>query len=190
MSKKIINVAGWQRLSRQQVYENPWICVNHDVVLTPGKTEGIYGVVLFKSHAVGVIPVDTEGNTWLVRQSRYTLGTKTWEIPSGGAALNSDLLMTARRELEEETGLVAQQWERLIDLHLSNSVTDEQATVFVARDLQPGQQRLEASEDIELQKLPLEAAITMAMQGEITDAVSVAGLLRMALATRGQQVGV
>lgn len=184
MSKKTVNVAGWQRLSREQVYENPWICVNHDEVLTPGKTPGIYGVVHFKSHAVGIIPVDTEGNTWLVRQSRYTLDTKTWEIPSGGAPLNSDLLLTAQRELEEEAGLVAQKWERLIDLHLSNSVTDEQATIFVARDLQPGQQQLEASEDIELRKLPLEDAITMAVSGEITDAVSVAGLLRLALAER------
>lgn len=184
MSKQTVNVAGWQRLSREKVYENPWISVSHDEVLTPGKTEGIYGVVHFKSHAVGVIPVDAEGSTWLVRQSRYTLDTKTWEIPSGGAPLNSDLLLTARRELEEETGLIAQDWERLIDLHLSNSVTDEQASVFVARHLAPGQQRLEASEDIELRKLPLEDAIAMAINGEITDALSVAGLLRLALASR------
>src|SRR5690606_17057406 len=134
------------------VYENPWISVNHDEVITPGKTEGIYGVVHFKSHAVAVIPVDAEGNTWLVRQSRYTLNTVTWEVPSGGAPLGSDILVTAQRELEEETGVKAREWERLMDLHLSNSVTDEQATVFVARDLYPGQQQLEASEDIEVRK--------------------------------------
>lgn len=186
MSDKTDKGTGWRRLSRETVYENPWICVSHDEVITPGNTEGIYGVVHFKSHAVGVIPVDAEGNTWLVRQSRYTLGIQTWEIPSGGARLGSDILVTAQRELEEETGLVAREWEHLIDLHLSNSVTDEQATVFVARALHSGEQRLEPSEDIELRKLPLSAAIDMALNGEITDAVSVAGLLRLALASSGE----
>lgn len=185
MSKKTEHIAGWQRLSREKVYENPWISVHHDEVITPGKTAGIYGVVHFKSHAVGVIPVDAEGNTWLVRQSRYTLDMQTWEIPSGGAALDSDILLTAQRELEEEAGLKAREWQRLLDLHLSNSVTDEQATIFVARDLYPGQQALEPSEDIELRKLPLDTAIAMAKSGEITDAVSVAGLLRLALEGEG-----
>lgn len=172
--------SGWRRVSKTTVYENPWIRVSHEEVITPGGSDGIYGVVHFKNHAVGIIPVDAEGNTWLVRQSRYTLNRQTWEIPEGGAALGSDLLATAKRELEEETGWRARNWRPLLHMHLSNSVTDEEATVFTATDLYPGEQALEDSEDIELRKLPLEQAIAMALAGEITDAVSVAGLLRLA----------
>jgi 8-oxo-dGTP pyrophosphatase MutT (NUDIX family) len=171
----------WQKISRKQVYDNPWINVSHEEVITPGGDQGIYGVIHFKNHAVGVIPVDADGNTWLVRQSRYTLNRQTWEIPEGGAPLGSNLLTAAQRELEEETGLRAKNWRPLLSLHLSNSVTDEEATVFVATDLYPGTQQLETSEDIVLNKLPLEQAITMALAGEITDALSVAGLLRLAV---------
>lgn len=173
--------SGWKRLSKEQVYENPWISVSHEKVITPGETEGIYGVVHFKNHAVGVVPIDDDGNTWLVRQSRYTLDRKTWEIPEGGAAVGSDLLAAAKRELEEETGLRARNWRPLLSLHLSNSVTDEEATVFTATELYAGEQALEASEDIVVKKLPLEEAIAMVLAGDITDALSVAGLLRVAL---------
>jgi 8-oxo-dGTP pyrophosphatase MutT (NUDIX family) len=172
--------SGWRRISKEDVYENPWIRVSHEKVITPGGTEGIYGVVHFKNHAVGVIPIDAEGNTWLVRQSRYTLDRQTWEIPEGGAPLGSNLLASAKRELEEETGLRARNWRHLLTVHLSNSVTDEEATVFAATDLYAGEQQLEASEDIVLRKLPLEEAIDMALSGEITDVLSVAGLLRLA----------
>lgn len=172
--------SGWRRISKQAVYDNSWIQVSHEEVITPGGTDGIYGVVHFKNHAVGVIPIDVEGNTWLVRQSRYTLDRQTWEIPEGGAPLGSDLLASAKRELEEETGLRAQNWRHLLTVHLSNSVTDEEATVFAATELYAGEQQLEASEDIILRKLPIREAIAMALSGEITDALSVLGLLRLA----------
>lgn len=177
--------SGWRRVNKKTVYDNPWISVSHESVITPGGTDGIYGVVHFKNHAVGIVPIDDEGNTWLVRQSRYTLGRETWEIPEGGAPVGSDLLQSAKRELEEETGLRAKHWRALLTLHLSNSITDEEATVFIATDLYAGKQQLEASEDIALRKLPVEEAIAMALAGEITDALSVAGLLRLAAESTG-----
>ncbi|HTF83072.1 MAG TPA: NUDIX hydrolase [Cellvibrio sp.] len=173
-------VGGWRVKSSAKVYENPWIKVSHEEVITPRNTPGIYGVVHFKNTAVGVVPIDGEGNTWLVRQSRYTLNEYTWEIPEGGCPVDEMPLAAAQRELEEEVGLRAQQWDFLMRLHLSNSVTDEQAQIFVARDLSPGKQNLEASEDIEIKKLPLQEAIAMVKRGEITDAISVAALLCLA----------
>jgi 8-oxo-dGTP pyrophosphatase MutT (NUDIX family) len=169
----------WVTLSSKTVYENNWIRVNHEEVITPGGTDGIYGVVHFKSHAVGAIPIDDDGNTWLVKQTRYTLKQSSWEIPEGGSPLSEDILETAKRELEEECGLKARHWEKLIEIHTSNSVTDEAGTVFVAKDLYSGQQNLEATEDIEVIKLPLAKAIQMVLNGEISDSLSIAGLLKL-----------
>ncbi len=173
-------IGGWQRKSSRCVYENPWIKVSHEEVITPAGSDGIYGVVHFKNTAVGVIPIDGEGNTWLVRQTRYTMGEYTWEIPEGGCPKHEETLVAAKRELQEEVGLEAQHWEVLQRLQLSNSVTDETAVIYLARDLSVVDQALEDSEDIEVMKLPLTEAIAMVDRGEITDAISVAALLRLA----------
>lgn len=182
MSKQVVSelIGGWRRLSSKLVYENPWIRLFHEEVKTPSGADGIYGRVSFKGTAVGVVPLDEFGNTWLVKQSRYTLNQFTWEIPEGGAAQGEESLLCAQRELEEEAGLCARSWRELMTLHTSNSVTDEVAIVYVATDLHPGVQKLDASEDIEVRKLPLTDAVAMVLRGEITDAISVAALLRVA----------
>ena len=168
----------WQRLSQKTVYENPWIEVTHEEVITPGKTEGIYGLVHFKTRAVGIVPVDRDGNTRLVGQHRYTLDQFSWEIPEGGASLDEDLLLAAQRELQEETGLYGGSWQSLLMLHLSNSVTDEGGEIFLATGLEAGEPELEASEaDLIVKTLPLKEAVEMALNGEVTDVMSVAGLL-------------
>jgi len=177
----IEKTGGWKTKSTNVVYENPWIKVSHEEVITPKGTDGIYGIVHFKNTAIGVVPIDDEGNTWLVKQSRYALNQYTWEIPEGGCPQGEEPINAAKRELEEEVGLQARHWEQLMTMHLSNSVTDEFCVVFVARDLFAGTQQLEATEDIEYKKLPLEEAIDMVKRGEITDGISVAALLRIAL---------
>lgn len=177
-------VGGWQRLSSETVYENPWIKVSHEQVKTPSGSDGIYGVVHFKGTAVGVVPIDEEGNTWLVRQSRYTLNDFTWEIPEGGAGENEPTLVCAQRELLEEVGLYASKWTELMRVHTSNSVTDEVGVVYVAEGLSVGEQQLDDSEDIEVTKLPLKDAVNMVLAGEITDAISVAALLRLAVSRK------
>lgn len=183
MSEKYLaeKTGGWKTKTSATVYENPWIKVFHEEVITPKGTDGIYGVVHFKNTAIGVVPVDNEGNTWLVKQSRYTLNQYTWEIPEGGCPQGESPLAAAKRELEEEVGLQASSWQELMTMHLSNSVTNEFCVVFIARDLFAGQQQLEATEDIEYKKIPLCEAIEMVKRGEITDGISVAALLRVAL---------
>ncbi len=174
-------IGGWKRLSTRTVYENPWISVHHEEVKTPSGSDGIYGLVHFKGRAIGVVPVDDQHNTWLVKQSRYTLNEFTWEIPEGGSGPNEDPLDCAKRELEEECGLRASRWRQLLTLHTTNSVSDEVGYIFLAQGLTAGQQQLDASEDIEVKKLPLTEAVRMVLSGEITDALSVAALLRVAL---------
>lgn len=183
MNKKNVNntklkIGPWIRESSQEVYDNPWITVTHEQVKTPAGTDGIYGKIHFKNVAIGIVPIDEEGNTWLVGQHRYALDQYSWEIPMGGGPLNEDPLLAAQRELKEETGFSANNWQQLLHLHTSNSVTDEQGFVFVARDLVAGEQRLEDSEsDLVVKKLPLHEAHAMVLNGEITDSISVAALL-------------
>lgn len=169
----------WRTLSIQEVYDNPWIKVTHREVLTPAGTPGIYGVVHFKNIAIGIVPVDEEGNTWLVGQYRYTLDQYSWEIPEGGCPEGTDPLETAKRELKEETGMEATHWESLLDFHTSNSVTDEYGIAYLATGLSYGEAEPEETEDLQVKKLPLQEAIDMVMRGEITDSLSVMALLKV-----------
>ena len=168
----------WQTLSSAVKYQNPWISVREDVVLNPGGGQGIYGVVTMKNKALGIVPVDAEGNTWLVGQYRYALSEYSWEIPMGGGPVELDILESAQRELREETGLTATRWTRIARLHTSNSVTDEEGFVFLAEGLTMGEVEPEETEDLRLWKLPLAEAVRMVMDDRITDSVSVAGLLK------------
>jgi 8-oxo-dGTP pyrophosphatase MutT (NUDIX family) len=173
-------IGPWQRLDLQPVYDNAWISVTHQRVITPAGTPGIYGVVHFKSRAIGIIPIDAEGYTWLVRQFRYTLHQHLWEIPMGGGRLSDDPLLAAQRELAEETGLHATQWQEIMRVFVSKSVTDEEGIIYVARDVTPGENRLEHSEaDLEVLRLPLGEAIQWVLDGKITDVISCAGLLKL-----------
>jgi len=171
----------WQTHSIQEIYDNPWISVSHREVTAPTGNDGIYGMVHFKNTAVGVVPIDNEGNTWLVGQHRYTINAYTWEIPEGGSALGENTLTTAKRELKEETGISATRWNQLFEMHTSNSVTDEYAIGYVAQDLTFGSTEPDETEILQLKKIPLSEAVDMAMQGLITDSLAMVSLLKVQL---------
>jgi 8-oxo-dGTP pyrophosphatase MutT (NUDIX family) len=171
----------WTTLTTREVYTNKWIHVTEHDVLNPAGGKGIYGKVHFKNKAIGIIPVDNDGNTWLVGQYRYTLNAYSWEIPEGGGAMDTEPLDAAKRELKEETGLTANKWTLLMRIHTSNSVTDEEGFVFLAEDLTQGEDDREETEaDLVVKKLSLQEAVRLVMDGKITDSISVAGLLKVA----------
>lgn len=169
----------WKKVKSKQVYSNPWISVEHHDVITPKNTEGIYGKVLFKNLAIGIIPLDTELNTWIVGQYRYTLNQYSWEIPMGGGPLHEDPLESAQRELREETGLTALQWDHIMTLHTSNCVTDEVGHIYIARSLTQGSTEFDETEDLSIRKLPFTEVYNMVMDGTITDSISIAGILKL-----------
>ncbi|MBA4301527.1 MAG: DNA mismatch repair protein MutT [Cyclobacterium sp.] len=170
----------WQTLKVSTVYENPLIRMEHHDIVNPIGKEGIYGVVHFKNRAIGVIPIDKEGNTWLIGQYRYALKEYSWEIPMGGGPNELDLMESAKRELKEETGLTAEKWTQIMKIHTSNSVTDELGFVYMAEDLTQGETEFEETEVLQVKKLPFQEALDMVMSGEITDSLSIAGILKAA----------
>jgi len=171
----------WQTLSSEEKYDNRWINVTEYQVLNPAGGRGIYGKVHFKNKAIGIVALDENNNTWLVGQWRYTLNEWSWEIPEGGGPLHDDPLQSARRELKEETGLIANQWTLIQRVHLSNSVSDEEGFIFLAEDLTTGESELEETEaDMKVWKIPFSDALSMVLNGKITDSLTVMALLKVA----------
>ena len=171
----------WTTLSAREKYDNTWISLTEYQVINPSGKEGIYGKVHFKNKAVGIVALDENQNTFLVGQYRYTLNEWSWEIPEGGAPLSTDVLESAKRELKEETGLTAATWTMIQRSHLSNSVSDEEGYIFLAKGLTAGENALEDTEaDLKVWKLPFDEALQMVMEGKITDSLSVMGILRVA----------
>jgi 8-oxo-dGTP pyrophosphatase MutT (NUDIX family) len=171
----------WTVLNERIVYDNKWIGLTEYDVLNPGGGKGIYGKVRYKNLAIGVLPLDDEGNTWLVGQYRFVLNAYSWEIPEGGGDPALPPVESARRELLEETGLVAAEWLPLMEMHLSNSVSDERAYMFLARGLEQREAEPEETEQLVVRKLPFEEAYRMVERGEITDSMSVASILKVKL---------
>ena len=170
----------WLTVTSRQLYDNPWITVREDRVIRPDGEPGIYGVVHYKNIAVGVLAVE-EDHVYLVGQYRYPLERYSWEIPEGGCPEGEEPLRAAQRELREETGLEAARWQMLGEAHLSNSVADEYAVWFLATDLVPGEQLPEGTERLSVRRVPLRDALTMALDGGITDALSLVALMSYAL---------
>lgn len=177
----VVNKNPWIVKGEKAIYDNAWINVTEYDVINPSGGKGIYGKVHFKNTAIGVIALDEEQNIWLVGQYRFVLNEYSWEIPEGGCPEGEDYLTAAKRELLEETGLVAQSWRQLMKLHLSNSVTDELAFVFLATQLEQKTASPEETEELMVKKMPFEEVVKMVEQGEITDAISVAAIQRVQL---------
>ncbi|MEY2811321.1 MAG: hypothetical protein RI991_316 [Bacteroidota bacterium] len=169
----------WTINSSEVKYDNPWIKVTEHQVINPSGNNGIYGEVHFKNIAIGIVALDDQDNIYMVNQFRFVLNQDSLEIPEGGGSLEIDPLLSAKRELKEETGLVANSWEKLMELHLSNSVSNEKAIIYLAKDLHQGEMDLEETEDIVVSKLSLKEAYELVNEHKITDAISVAAILKL-----------
>lgn len=169
----------WQIISGKNVYDNKWINVTEYDVVNPNGGKGIYGKVHFKNIAIGIVVLDDDLDTYLVGQYRFTINEYSWEIPEGGGDLDTDPLESAKRELLEETGLVAHEWTPVLKMHLSNSVSDEYSIIYLARNLEQHTAMPEETEQLVVRKLPFEEAWEMVQEGLITDAMSVAAIQKV-----------
>lgn len=171
----------WKITSQKNIYDNPWINVTEFQVINPAGNPGIYGKVHYKNLAIGVLPLDEELNTYLVGQYRFPLNQYSWEMPEGGGPEGTDPLESAKRELLEETGLKASQWTEIQRLHLSNSVSDELSILYLARGLEQFEAEPEETEQLIIKKVPFADMYRMVCDGEITDAMTVAAVLKVQL---------
>jgi ADP-ribose pyrophosphatase len=175
-----INLNPWTILDSEVKYENNWIEVVHRNVINPSGGKGIYGTVHFKNIAIGIVPIDSKNNIYLVGQFRFPIEEYSWEIPEGGCPEGEAYLDCAKRELKEETGLLAKKWTLISKLHTSNSVCNETAYLYMAEDLEQNQSEPEETEALKIQKISLETAVDWVMNNKITDSMSVAGILKAA----------
>lgn len=175
------NVNPWKILKSDEIYDTPWIKVMRHEVIHPSGNPGIYSVTHFKNYAIGILPLDNENNTWLVGQYRFPLNKYSWEIPEGGGALNTSPLVSAQRELKEETGITAKEFIEIQRMHLSNSATDELAILYVAKELSFGEAQPEESEELNCIKIPFDEVYKKVVSGEITDSLTVVAVLKVKL---------
>ncbi len=168
----------WKTLSSELKYQNPWISVREDRVIRPDGNPGIYGVVSAKV-ATGTVALTPEGSVYMVGQYRYPINRYSWEIVEGGAEINEDPILAAQRELREEAGLTAREWQPLGGaVHLSNCFSSEVAYLYLARGLEHVPRQPDGTEVLEVRQAPLRDVLRMVDSGEITDAMSIIGLFR------------
>lgn len=184
-NKKMKEKNPWTILESKKIYQNPWISLTEHQVLNPAGGKGIYGEVHFENYAIGIIAIDKDDQICLVGQYRFPLKQYSWELPEGGGPLDGNPLDSAKRELLEETGLVAKEWTEVLRMHLSNSVSDELGILYLAKDFEQFDAQPEETEQLEIKKIPFEEAYQMVMKGEITDSLSVAGILKVKLIREG-----
>jgi ADP-ribose pyrophosphatase len=168
----------WRVKGVTRPFANDWFRVEENAVVRPDGGDGVYSVLRIRRLAVGVLPVEADGRVHMVGQWRFPLGRYSWEIPEGGAEPGEDALDCARRELEEETGLSASRYEKILEMDLSNSLTDEMAVLFLATGLTPGIAKPEGSEVLRQRTAPFSDVLARVADGRIRDSLTVAAVLR------------
>lgn len=171
----------WKITSKKDVYETAWISVTHHDVINPAGKPGVYGTVHFKNYALGIIVLDENNYTWIVGQFRFPMNEYTWEIPEGGGPLGEDTLLSAKRELLEETGIEAGEWTLIQRMQLSNSASDEVAFLYLAKDLTYHKPHPEENEELMQRKIHFNDLYEMVKNGRITDSLTVAAVLKVKL---------
>jgi 8-oxo-dGTP pyrophosphatase MutT (NUDIX family) len=168
----------WIVKSKSRPFENEWFALDRNDVVRPDGHDGTYTVVRIRRLAVGVLPIDPDGSVHLVGQWRFPLGRYSWEMPEGGAEPGEDPLECAKRELQEETGLSADRYERVLELDMSNSLTDERGVIYLAFDLRSGEANPEGTEVLRRRRAHFLDVLERVMDHRITDAMTVAAVLR------------
>ncbi len=171
----------WIIKETKEIIDTPWINVKKHEVINPAGKPGIYTVTHFKNYAIGILPIDAEGYTWIVGQYRLPIEAYSWEIPEGGGLRHLAPIDSAKRELLEETGIIAKDWKLIQTMHLSNSATDEFAYLYIAQNLEFTQSQPEETEELEIRKIHFNDLYEAVKNHQITDSLTVAAVIKAKL---------
>jgi len=164
----------WKTLTTQVVYENPYMRVHEDQVINPIGKQTIYGYIEPRGESVCVVPIDENGNTYLVRQFRYPLKLAVWECVAGSCDSQS-AEDAAKRELLEETGLTAEQITIIGDIYLADNVSSFKNTICLARNLTQVTDQLDEADGIlETKKISIADVTEQILSGAIQCGPSIA----------------
>lgn len=167
----------WQTKSSQTIYDNEWISVREDQVVRPDGSDGIYGVIHCKNPAVFIVPVDEDGNTYLILEERYPIAQESWEI-AGGATDGEDYATAAKRELLEEAGVKAENIIKIIESRTLNGLTDHRAIICLATGIEKVTDDLDPVDGIlAARRVPLAEVRDMILRGDITDGLTITAVL-------------
>ena len=156
-------------------YSDPWIRLRIDKVIRSNGLKGVYSVAEIKG-GIGVVPVAYDKKIVIVGQYRYAPDVYSWEIPKGAFSKfgsKEDPLVTAKRELEEETGITAGKWQKITMVHTLLGSANDKVYLFLARDLKLGKPHPEKTETINIRRVSFKMFFEMVKKEEITDATSI-----------------
>lgn len=168
----------WQSHSTDVLIESPWIKVTRHNATAPTGMQADYWVLRPKNIGTGVLPLHEDGTVTLVGQHRFALMRYSWEMPEGGCPEGEEPQAAIRRELAEEAGLVADHWVQVLDMDLSNSVTDERAMCWLAWSLSPVQREPDPTEVFAEMRVPFMTLLAEIERGAVRDALTVATAYR------------
>lgn len=175
----------WKIVERHAIYRDPWISLHKDDVIRPDGQPGTFSVVHLKP-GVTVLAVDEQGTAYLTEEFHYGVGRVTIEAVSGGMEDGEDGLGTAQRELKEELGIEAEQWQDMGVCDPFTSSIVSPTRLYLARQLRLGKQALEGTELIRRIAMPLSEAVAMTMDGRISHAPSGLLILKAWMLRRGE----
>jgi ADP-ribose pyrophosphatase len=167
-----------RRLKSDSVYEGSFLKVRRDTVLLPGGQHATREYVVHPG-AVMIVPLLDDGRLVIERQHRYPLDRVLVEFPAGKLDADETALQGAQRELIEETGFRAREWAYAGRMHNAPAYSTESIEIWFARGLLAGPQQLDEGEFVEVQHIEESALFDLAARGELTDAKTLVGLLRL-----------
>jgi ADP-ribose pyrophosphatase len=162
------------RIDGGVVYDGSFLKVQRDHVRLPDGKSAVREYIRHPG-AVVILPLFEDGSVLLERQFRYPLDQVFIEFPAGKIDPNEDSLLCAKRELQEETGYTARDWQFVCTIHNAIAYSDEHLDIYLARGLMEGESKLDDEEFLETVKLPFLQMMDLVRTGKITDVKTIIG---------------
>ena len=166
---------GFELIGSETILEGRTFKIRRDLLRTPDGRETRYEIVEHNGSVV-MLPIDAEGNLLFVRQYRQAAGLDLLELPAGTRDGDEPYEICAAREMREETGMAAGKLEKVGEFYLAPGYSTEFMAVFLATELTHNPLEADADEFLQLEKIPVKAAVEMARSGKVPDAKSLAAL--------------